>query len=69
MTLDQVTAEYGARQRERQAQHQASVMWHTRDGIPVRDGSGVPAGVSLGPDGAPQQRSAVHRDVPPLGEA
>ena len=46
-----------------------AVMWRTPSGELVVDGASVPAGISPGPDGAPQQRSLVHHDVPPLGEA
>jgi hypothetical protein len=62
----QVAAEYADRAAERQARSQRSVMWRTRSGEAVADGSGA-MGVSLDDYGAPHQRSLVHRDVPELG--
>lgn len=66
--LPDVAAEYDARQRERQAQRQSSVLWRTRDGTPVTDGGVAVIGASFGPSGAPVQRSVVSESVPPLGE-
>jgi aminopeptidase N len=62
----QVAAEYAARAAEKAARREPAVLWHTRDGIPVVDGT-APLGVSLGPGGAPVQSSRVSESVPPLG--
>ena len=64
---EQVTAEYRQAAVQRAARRQSSAMWATRDGSVLRDGSGVVMGASLGPDGAPAQRSVVHAEVPELG--
>lgn len=68
-----VAQEYKQRAAEKTARQQSSVMWRTpRDGypegVPVVDGTSVPAGLSPGPDGAPQQRSVVHHGVQELGQ-
>jgi hypothetical protein len=63
----QVAAEYRDRAAGRQAQRQSGVMWRTRTGELVTDGSPAVIGASYGPSGAPVQRSQVNPNVPELG--
>jgi hypothetical protein len=64
--LAEVVQEYGERQAERKARQVPGVLWNTRSG-PLMESGWAPVGVSLGPDGAPRQRSVTHADVAPLG--
>jgi hypothetical protein len=53
----QLSQEYRAREAEKAARRQSNVMWHTRDGEAVTDGTAPPV----------QAASRVNQAVPPLG--
>ncbi len=63
----EVAAEYWQAAAEKTVRRESSVMWRTRDGETVMDGTAAPMGVSLSPAGAPVQTSRVDESVPPLG--
>jgi hypothetical protein len=53
----ELTKEYRQRAVQQATRRSSAPMWVTRDGSVVRDGNAAAPGVSLGPSGAPQQRS------------
>jgi hypothetical protein len=66
--LNAIRAGVMAEHQERAAgRRQPALMWRTRSGELVTDGAPAVLGASMGPAGAPVQRSIVHTDVPEPG--